>query len=116
MARQSEAQKDTMQRVMHAFEEGELKTSRGTAVKSRKQAVAIGLHEAGASNRETPQKNRQNRARTERRERSGEADDRSSSGAKNAPTKADLYARARKQGIEGRSKMSKAELEKAVQA
>ena len=35
-------------------------------------------------------------------------------GGKGEPTKAELYERARKRGIEGRSSMSKAELQKAV--
>jgi len=33
-------------KVMHEFKEGELKTSSGKKVKSRKQAIAIGLSEA----------------------------------------------------------------------
>jgi hypothetical protein len=36
-------------RVMHEFKEGELKSSSGQKVKSRKQAVAIGLSEARRS-------------------------------------------------------------------
>jgi hypothetical protein len=46
---QSNAQKETAERVMHEFKHGELKTSRGKKVKNPKQAIAIGLHEAGAS-------------------------------------------------------------------
>ena len=46
---QSKAQKETVGRVMHEFKHGELKTSRGKKVKNPKQAIAIGLHEAGAS-------------------------------------------------------------------
>jgi len=44
---QSKAQKETVERVMHEFKHGELKTSRGNKVKNPKQAIAIGLHEAG---------------------------------------------------------------------
>ena len=47
---QSKAQEETVGRVMHEFKHGELKTSRGKKVKNAKQAIAIGLHEAGASN------------------------------------------------------------------
>ena len=43
MARQSKPQKETMERVMHEFKEGELETGAGETVKSRRQAVAIGL-------------------------------------------------------------------------
>ena len=56
---------------MHEYKHGELETGRGTPVKSRKQAVAIALHEAGATNQESPKKNRENLARTKRKEREG---------------------------------------------
>ena len=62
---QSKAQKETVERVMHEFKHGELKTSRGKKVKNPKQAIAIGLHEAGASKYESKEKNRQNLKRTE---------------------------------------------------
>jgi hypothetical protein len=65
---QSRPQKATMERVMHEFKEGELKTSRGTKVKSPKQAVAIGLHEAGASKFESKEENKKNLAKTKKRE------------------------------------------------
>src|SRR5580704_10127023 len=55
---QSRAQKETVERVMHEFKHGELKTSRGKKVKNPKQAIAIGLHEAGASKYESKEKNR----------------------------------------------------------
>ena len=35
-----------MKKVMHEFKEGELKSSTGKRVRSRRQAVAIGLSEA----------------------------------------------------------------------
>jgi len=72
MAKQSKAQKETVGRVMHEYKHGELKT-RGTGpkVKNRKQAIAIALNEAGATNQESPKKNRQNLARTKGKERSG---------------------------------------------
>jgi hypothetical protein len=47
---QSKAQKETVERVVHEFKHGELNTSGGRKVKNPKQAIAIGLHEAGASN------------------------------------------------------------------
>ena len=71
MAQQKPAQKKTMQRVMHEYKHGELKTSRGTKVKSQKQAVAIGLREAGASKYESKEQNKKNLAHTKRREHSG---------------------------------------------
>ena len=59
---QSNAQQETVERVMHEFKHGELKTSRGRKVKNPKQAIAIGLHEAGATKYESKEENRQKRA------------------------------------------------------
>jgi hypothetical protein len=39
--------KDKVQKVMHEYKEGELKSSSGKKVTSRKQAVAIAMSEAG---------------------------------------------------------------------
>ena len=72
-SRQSRAQKDTIRRVMHEAKHGELKTARGRKqVSNPKQAIAIALHEAGASKYESPRKNRRNLARTKSKERRGE--------------------------------------------
>ncbi len=72
MAKQSKAQKETIHRVMHEFKEGDLRTgSSGPKVKNPKQAIAIALHEAGASSQETPEKNKENLHRTKSRETSG---------------------------------------------
>jgi Family of unknown function (DUF6496) len=74
MARhQSPAQKKTVERVMHEFKHGELKTARGKRkVKNPKQAIAIALHEAGASKYESPKENSRNLRRTKEKERRGE--------------------------------------------
>ena len=55
MASQRSGQKKTVKRVMHEYKHGELKAGRGRRgkVKNRKQAIAIALHEAGASNQES---------------------------------------------------------------
>ena len=71
MPKETESQKDTVGRVMHEYKHGELETGTGKAVKSRRQAVAIALHEAGASNQESPEKNRENLKKTKRKERDG---------------------------------------------
>ena len=102
MAKESKAQQQTVERVMHEFKEGELATSTGDKVTDRKQAIAIGLSEAGASNQQTPAQNRKRLAKTKRDERG------------DGPTRAELYERAKKQNVAGGSKMSKAELAKAV--
>jgi hypothetical protein len=43
---QSEGQKRKVEKVMHEYKEGDLKSSSGDKVKSRKQAVAIAISEA----------------------------------------------------------------------
>jgi hypothetical protein len=102
MARQSKAQQETIGRVMHEFKQGELESSGGRKVKNPKQAIAIALREAGASNQESPAENRKNLVHTKRRERAA------------GQTRAELYAEARERGISGRSTMSKAELARAL--
>jgi hypothetical protein len=72
MPKQSAPQQKTIERVMHEAKHGELKTSTGKPVKSRKQAVAIALHESGASNQETPRQNKRNLAKTKAKESRGE--------------------------------------------
>jgi len=72
MAQQSKGQKETVSRVMHEFKHGELESSTGKPVKSKRQAVAIALHEAGASKEESPASNRRALSHTKARERKGE--------------------------------------------
>lgn len=69
---ESKAQKNTIERVMHEYKHGELPRGRGGKVKSRKQAIAIALREAGASKYESPKKNRANLRKTKSKERHGE--------------------------------------------
>jgi hypothetical protein len=112
---QSKAQKETISRVMHEFKHGELESSGGRKVRNPKQAIAIGLHEAGASKYEGEETNRKNLKRTKARERqdaitkgrSGRQDD-------GQMTRAELYAEAKRRDVPGRSKMSKRELERAL--
>ena len=71
--RESEPQKETVGRVMHEFTHGELRSgTSGQKVKSRRQAVAIALSEAGASNQQSPKENREHLRRTKAKERRGE--------------------------------------------
>jgi hypothetical protein len=147
-------QKRITGRVMHEFKHGELKSGRsgkGGKVKSRRQAVAIALEEAGASKYESERRNRRNLRRTESKEargrtaqqeregkaRVGAARKRESTramGGRNATkptargrraalararkadghTRQELYAKARRRHIEGRSKMTKRQLENAL--
>ncbi len=56
MAAQNPAQKETVERVMHEFKHGELKSA-GQKVRSPRQAIAIGLSEAGVSRTKSPKRN-----------------------------------------------------------
>lgn len=153
MPKSTPRQRKTIGRVMHEYEHGELKSGRegkGGKVKNRRQAIAIALHEAGASKYDSTRKNRSNLAKTERKEAQGktyqqETEGKSHVGAqgrrestpamggKNATklthsgakaarsrvrrepgTKDERYQRAKRQGIEGRSKMTKRQLENAL--
>ncbi|HWK68013.1 MAG TPA: DUF6496 domain-containing protein [Rhizobiaceae bacterium] len=112
MAKQSKAQKDTVERVMHEYKHGELRIrGKGPKVKDLKQAIAIALREAGTSKYESPRENRETLKKTKARERKGET-----AQARAEGTKSELYEQAKRQGIPGRSKMSKSELERAVRS
>jgi Family of unknown function (DUF6496) len=116
---QSKEQKETMERVMHEFKHGELETSRGKKVKNPKQAIAIGLREAGASKYESEEENRENLKRTKQRERRGETAKDEAEGKEqksSEQSKSDLYAEAKSRNIPGRSKMSKDELKHALKS
>jgi hypothetical protein len=149
---ESSRQKRVTGRVMHEFKHGELKSGgKGGKVKSRRQAIAIALKEAGASKYDSTRRNRRNLRRTEQKEAKGrtaqqEREGKSHVGAyrKRESTKAmagrdarkqtarghraavarvrkadghtrqELYDKARRKHIEGRSKMSKRQLENAL--
>jgi len=72
MAKTTPRQRKTTGRVMHEYKHGELRSGRGGKVKSRRQAVAIALKEAGASKYEDPKANKRNLAKSERKEARGE--------------------------------------------
>ena len=87
MAEETEAQRETVERVMHEFKEGKLTRGRGGKVTNPKQAVAIALSEAGASNQQTPEQNRERLAGTTARERARRTAKAKSGGE---PTRAEL--------------------------
>ncbi len=75
MPRTSPSQRKTTGRVMHEFKHGELKSGpegKGGKVKSRRQAIAIALKEAGASKYESASDNRRNYAKSKKKEARGE--------------------------------------------
>jgi hypothetical protein len=126
---QDKEQKETVERVMHQFKHGELKSGTGKKVTNPKQAVAIGLREAGASKYASDEENEQNLRRTKERERRGETakDEKESARPKKSSssrsdtsghaeqTKGELYEKAKERNIPGRSKMSKQELQRALE-
>ena len=116
MAKESPQQKKTIERVMHEFKHRELKTAHGTRkVRNPKQAIAIALHEAGASQYESPAENKRNLRRTKAKERRGETYRDEAEGRDGGEkTRAALYEEAKKRNIPGRSKMNKQQLERAL--
>ena len=56
MAKYSKKASEKIGDVMHEFKEGKLKSSSGDKVKSRKQAIAIGISEARAEGDKVPKK------------------------------------------------------------
>src|SRR5437868_4388165 len=71
---ESSRQKRVAGRVMHEFKHGELKSGRGGKggkVKSRRQAIAIALREAGASKYDSARRNRRDLRKTENKETKG---------------------------------------------
>ncbi len=153
MPKETLRQRRTAGRVMHEFKHGELKSGprgKGGKVKSRKQAIAIALSEAGASKYDSARQNRRNRAKTARKEAAGrtaqqeregkshigargQRESTRAQGGKNAAhrtaagtraarsrvrgdghTKAELYEKAKKRGVENRSKMTKQQLQNAL--
>ncbi len=99
---QSPKQQQTVERVMHEFKHHELETGGGRKVRNPRQAIAIALSEAGASNRQSPKENRKRLATTKRRERKAEK------------TRAELYQEAKRKNVPGRSRMNKQQLARAV--
>jgi Family of unknown function (DUF6496) len=148
-------QKRITGRVMHEFKHGELKSGpggKGGPVKSRRQAIAIALEEAGASKYESGKRNTRNLRKTVKKEAQGktgqqEREGKSHVGAANerestpamggvdarkptargkkatavrarkpdGHTRRELYAKAQRKRIEGRSRMTKAQLENALE-
>lgn len=56
MAKYSKAAGEKVRKAMHEMQEGELKSSSGKKVTSKKQAIAIGLSEARAEGKKAPKK------------------------------------------------------------
>lgn len=122
MPKENQEQKKIVGRVMHEFKHGELGSSQGGKVRSRRQAVAIALSEAGASNEQSPRQNRRQLSHTRSKERHGDTAQQRKEGphatdrkpASDSGTRADLYQEAARRGIAGRSRMNKQQLQNAL--
>ena len=90
-------QKEVIDRVMHEFKEGDLRSSDGHPVTNPRQAIAIALSESGSSNRVSPERNQHALQHTLDNE-----------------TRQALLDRAAAKGISGRTRMTKAELREAL--
>ena len=110
-AHQTPAQKKTVARVMHEFKHGELRQNDGSVVTNPKQAIAVALSEAGASDRVDEDANARNLRRTKDQERRGITARDLHEGTS---SRAALYAEARRRDVPGRSRMTKAELQAAL--
>lgn len=110
-ARQTPAQKKTVARVMHEFKHGELHQNDGSVVTDKRQAIAVALSEAGASDRVDEDTNRHNARRTADQEQRGVTARDLHEGT---TTRAALYAEARRRDVPGRSRMTKADLQRAL--
>ena len=115
MAKQTEAQQETVARVMHEFKHHELEGADGELIRDPKQAIAVGLSEAGASNRVTPAQNRRDAERTRAEEARGDTGRQQAEGRDaREHSRSELYAEARRRDIPKRSRMNKAQLERAL--
>jgi hypothetical protein len=85
MAKYDKKSQKKVKRAMHEMKSGKLKSGRsGKTVKSRKQAIAIGLSEARKEGSKAPKKAKSTRAKGQR----GPASKRKTSGTKTTRNKA----------------------------
>ena len=98
MAKSSASQRKTSGRVMHEFKHGELKSGKGGKggkVKSRKQAIAIAMHESGTSKYDSSSEKKKSLAKSKRKESKGETYQQEKEG------KSHVGARARRESSRG---------------
>jgi Family of unknown function (DUF6496) len=83
MVKSTPEQQRSVGRVMHEFKHHELKSGpggKGGPVKSRRQAIAIALHEAGESRSDSAQERHKNLSHTKKKEAHGETYQQASEG------------------------------------
>jgi hypothetical protein len=116
MPKETPSQRKTVDRVMHEYAHAELKSGPGGKagkVKSRKQAIAIALSEAGESKTKSKSENAKSRRTTKAKEAKGKTAMQEKEG-KRAKTRTELYEMAKRRDIPGRSKMDRDELQRAL--
>lgn len=64
MAKYSKKAQNKVAKVMHEYKEGTLRSSSGDKVKSRKQAIAIGISEARESGAKVPKQKKAAKKKT----------------------------------------------------
>ena len=94
MAKETPKQQAEVAAVMHEFKKGKLKGSGGQKIRNPRQAIAIALHEAGAS-----------------RDQTGEKPPREN----DRKTRAELYEEAKRRKVPNRSRMTRDELLRALE-
>jgi hypothetical protein len=110
MAKYGKGSQKKVKKVMREYKKGKLKSGSGRKVKNRKQAIAIGLSEARKSGAKAPKKSSSTKSRGSSKSKAASK----SRGSSNGVTKEQLYKQAQKRNIEGRSKMTKAQLQRAL--
>lgn len=93
MAKETPGQQAKVAAIMHEWKQGQLKANGGRKVRNPKQAIAIALHQAGASRDQTGEPPPPDHTRM---------------------TRAELYAEARRRRIPNRSGMTRHQLQQAL--
>jgi len=102
MAKYSKGSQNTVKSAMHRMKKGKLKSGSGAKVKSRKQAIAIGLSEAREKGAKVPPKKAASKKSARQKSASKKSAPGKAASKKNAPRK----AAARKSTGRARSKKS----------
>lgn len=99
MANYSKKAQDKVEKTMHEFKEGALKSSSGQKVTSRKQAIAIGLSEAREAGAKVPAKKSATKKASARKSSAKKAAPKKSTAKKVAPKKTAKKSSAKKSAI-----------------
>lgn len=90
MAEQGKSQKDKVERLMHEFKHGALEIKTGKKIRHLKEAIAIGVSKAGASDQQSLGANRRREREVKETERRGR-------------TRGSLHTEAKRKNVASRS-------------